>query len=66
MSCMVYDNIYLGFSQPQIGVFTIPIGDIMFDLKKERKDEFQAIELIVQELDKIINAGPELNIKNFS
>lgn len=40
MSCMVYDNIYLGFSQPQIGVFTIPIGDIMFDLKKERKDEF--------------------------
>lgn len=43
MSCMVYDNIYLGFSQPQIGVFTIPIGDLMFELKKERKEELEAI-----------------------
>jgi hypothetical protein len=51
---MVYDNIYLGFSQPQIGIFTIPIGDIMFDLKKERKEELEAIEFIVSELDKII------------
>jgi hypothetical protein len=26
LTCFVYDNISLGWSQPQIGVFTLPIG----------------------------------------
>jgi len=66
MYCMVYDNIYLEFYQPRIGFFSIPIGDIMFDLKKERNKELQAIKLIFLELNIIIKAGPELNVKNYS
>lgn len=29
MQCMVYDNIFSGWSQPIIGVFTLPIGELM-------------------------------------
>jgi len=29
LSCDAYDYIYKGLSQPLIGTFTIPIGDIM-------------------------------------
>ena len=39
LSCQVYDCIYTGFSQPIIGNFTIPIGELMHDLKKERDTE---------------------------
>ena len=66
MYCMVFDNIYLEFYLPRIGFFSISIGDIMFDLKKERNKELQIIELIILELNIIIKAGPELNVKNYS
>lgn len=36
LACSVYDCIFKGFSQPLIGTFTIPICDIMLDLRKER------------------------------
>lgn len=39
LSCTVYDYIYRGFgSQPEIGVFVLPIGDLMMELKAERKE----------------------------
>jgi hypothetical protein len=38
----------------------------MFDLKKERNKELQAIKMIFLELNIIIKAGPELNVKNYS
>lgn len=37
MSCSVFDNIVMGLSQPLIGTFVIPIGDLMHSLIKERK-----------------------------
>lgn len=44
LSCQVFDNIYKGFgSQPLVGNFTIPIGDLMHDLREERKTELEAI-----------------------
>lgn len=29
LTCTVYDQVFLGFSQPQVGTFTIPLGQIM-------------------------------------
>lgn len=55
LSCQVYDFIFRGLgTQPLIGNFTIPIGDLMADLKEERTTELAAIRNIVTELDLII------------
>lgn len=54
LACTVYDYIFKGFSQPMIGTFVIPIGDLIFKLKDERERETAAIDYILQELDKII------------
>lgn len=56
LSCQVYDNIYKGFgNQPLIGNFTIPIGDLMADLKEERVTELAAIRRICEALEQTIN-----------
>jgi hypothetical protein len=39
LGCTVYDYIYKGFSQPEIGVFVLPIGDLMTALQLERAEE---------------------------
>lgn len=41
--------------QPLLGVFTIPIGEIMFKKQKEKEDAIMGLRLIVSELTKIIN-----------
>ena len=53
MSCQVYDCIYTGWSQPIIGNFTIPIGTLIHDLKRERDEETAALERMVEGLEKI-------------
>jgi len=42
--CSVFDYIFMGVNQPLVGVFTIPIGDLIFELKKERKEETAKIK----------------------
>jgi len=39
LGCAVYDYIYKGWNQPMIGVFTLPIGQLMLDLIAERQEE---------------------------
>jgi hypothetical protein len=39
LGCAVYDYIYKGWNQPMIGVFTLPIGQLMLDLIEERQEE---------------------------
>lgn len=39
LSCQVYDQVFAGFSQPIIGNFTIPIGELIHELAAERKAE---------------------------
>jgi hypothetical protein len=41
--CTVYDYIFMGFNQPLVGSFTIPIGDLILALKEERETETAAI-----------------------
>ena len=52
-SCVVFDNIAMGLSQPQIGTFVIPVGDLMHALAKERIEETDALEYVVTEVRKI-------------
>jgi hypothetical protein len=40
----VNDYIFKGFSQPMIGAFTIPIGELIHRLIKEREEETGVIE----------------------
>ena len=58
LSCQVYDTIYAGFSQPIIGNFTIPVGDLIHELAAERKTEIVALKNMVQTLNKVA-AGEE-------
>lgn len=48
LACSVFDNIAMGFSQPLIGTFTIPIGDLMHELAKERKEESEALQNVLE------------------
>jgi hypothetical protein len=56
LSCAVYDYIFKGFNQPMIGVFTVPIGQLMLDLKEERKSETAVIQRINEDLEKILKS----------
>lgn len=53
LSCQVYDQIFAGFSQPIIGNFTIPIGDLIHELAAERKAEISALRNMVKVMNKI-------------
>jgi hypothetical protein len=53
LSCQVHDNIFKGFSQPLMGSFIIPVGDLIHALAVERKTETEAIQHIIDEIDKI-------------
>lgn len=48
MACSVFDNIAMGYSQPLIGTFTIPVGDLMHSLIAERQKETEALEHVVE------------------
>lgn len=50
LACTVYDYIFKGWNQPMVGVFTLPIGQYMLDLKAERAKETEEIEKINEAL----------------
>jgi len=53
LACSVYDCIFKGFNQPLIGNFTIPVGDLLTELREERDRETKAIQHICDELEKL-------------
>jgi hypothetical protein len=61
LSCSVYDYIFKGWNQPIIGVFTLPIGQLMLDLIAERQEETEIMIDIEEKLDIIIrDAQPNI------
>lgn len=56
LTCAVYDHIFRGLNQPMIGVFTIPIGQLMRDLQRARQEETARIQEINRELEKIAHS----------
>ena len=45
----------MGLSQPLIGTFVIPIGDLMHDLAEERIRETAALETVVTQIRKFVS-----------
>ena len=56
MACTVYDSVMFGLSQPTIGTFIVPIGDLIKELAEERKRETEALEHIVVRLKEITSS----------
>lgn len=54
LACAVFDCIFRGWSQPLIGNFDIPIGQLMLDLAEERATETQVIVDISEEIEKML------------
>lgn len=51
--CTVYDNIFSGWKQPTIGIFTLPIGKLMDELHEEHHREIATITEILEELTQV-------------
>ena len=47
LSCTVYDQLFMGLSQPTVGTFTIPIGTIMQEQTQKRLDILKKAETFV-------------------
>ena len=55
LSCIVYDQVFLGFSQPQVGTFTIPLGQIMQQNKKDKAEIIETARWLVNRLKARLN-----------
>ena len=55
LSCTVYDQVFVGFSQPRVGNFTIPIGDIMHAGNLKRSIFTKKAEHIISSLQSILD-----------
>lgn len=62
LSCQVYDQVFAGFSQPIIGNFTIPVGDLMHELARERKAELGQLKKMVETLNKVADGEERASI----
>jgi hypothetical protein len=54
LQCSVYDNIFKSFLQPLLGVFTIPIGEILHQNQRQRQHDIETLDYIVKELTKVM------------
>ena len=50
LSCTVYDQVFLGFSQPVVGTFTIPLGTIMQDCRRNNAELLRKAKEIIEAL----------------
>jgi len=64
LTCTVYDFIFRGWNQPIIGVFTLPIGDIMKALREERTEETAAMQDLLKKLKEMV-AKPQQKIPSY-
>jgi len=66
LTCTVFDYIFKGWNQPMIGVFNIPIGDLMLKLKQTRKEDIEEMEKVIDGLHAIMKDDQQkYNIKDF-
>ena len=55
MACRVYDKVFKGMSGQLIGVFTIPIGQIMIEQKREYEDNLAALDAVIAQLKETLS-----------
>ena len=53
MACRVFDKIFKGYEGALIGTFSIPIGEIMAERRKEYVQNMIDLDSIISELEKI-------------
>ena len=53
LACRVFDKIFKGYEGALIGTFSIPIGQIMFDQRKEFDQNMLDLDVVIDELEKI-------------
>ena len=62
MACRVYDKCFLGFSAALVGVFTIPIGDLM----KEQEEEYQKnIEMLDDKIEALTKYLDDMTVQDY-
>ena len=54
MACRVYDKVFKGLSGQLIGVFTIPIGQIMIEQKREYEKNLEALDGVIAQLKEVL------------
>ena len=59
LACDAYDYVYVGFSQPLIGTFSLPIGDIKTRQEKQRVEELEECDRILDYLQEQLGKSPE-------
>ena len=66
LSCNVYDYILTGLlTQPLIGTFDLPIGELMIEKIKSQKDEVEDMQKLLDKLDNLIKSDVNQTIKAF-
>ena len=59
LTSTIFDYIFKGFAQPVIGVFVLPMGQLIADLTKERTEEIAEMRKVVAALAQISIQGPQ-------
>ena len=59
LACDAYDYVYIGKSQPLIGTFSLPIGEIKTEYEKERVAELAESDSIIDYLDQQLGKSAE-------
>lgn len=57
LAVTVYDQIFMGFSQPKLGNFTIPIGEIMHDNLNKRAFALKTANYIIEKLEAVLDGS---------
>ena len=53
----MYDYIFKGWSQPLLGTFIVPIGDLLHKFADERRAEMEQSNVIIQKLSALIDGA---------
>ena len=59
LACDAYDQVFIGFSQPLIGTFSLPIGDLKSEYENERKVDIEECDRIIDYLQEQMGKTPE-------
>lgn len=64
LTCMVHDQIFKGWNQPVVGVFTLNIGELKQALADEREEETRIMFEILEKLKEIVK-NPQMAIPSY-
>ena len=63
LAVTVFDCVFMGFSQPKLGNFTIPIGEIMHEKAQRRAEELATAKHIATHLEMLLEGKSKEDVK---